>query len=1095
MSPRRAFAAGAVAACALAAAALTHALRPDAGAEVQAARAAEARPAPAPALAPVAPSPERGRPAYAVRFDPEQHGGHRQSWDVAQAPDGLVYVANSDGVLEYDGAAWRLIGVPNYRARAVAVGPDGVVHVGGEGTAGVLAPDSTGQMAYREVAGAAELDGATVWAAVSTERGVLFQSFDRLLAVEGGRVVDVERAPEGRRFHKAFAAGGAAYVRLEGAGLLRYRGRRLALVAGGERLADVPARALLDLDGRPGGALLVVTDDRLFRLDPAAPLPFTPVPTAATAALRRTRAYHGCPVGPPPDAGGALAVTTMGGGVLVLRPDGRVVERLGLAAGLTPDDLVLGCATDGQGGLWLALSEAIARVDAAAPLTVFGADLGLDGAVYGALRAGGRLYAGTARGVYRLRPLTRGTSTEGEPAVFEPVRLAGGDVGQTWSMHDAGDGGLLVAGTAGVGVVTGLSAQTVLPETAFALATLGGADAPVYVGLRAGVAVLRRSDGGWAVAVRADGVDGEVRSALAVEGGAWVAEVGGRLVQIDDQGRTVESFGPSDGVPEGLAAIQRIGRALVLIAADGPYRVKRTARATRFVPMDGLTAVVREVAGDLADGYSIQTDGAGRVWVSGRDRTRALVLRDGAWLDATPPALRRTRGLRGVLAEPGALWVPTTAGLLHLRGDGAGRYAAAVPTRVGSVTTDEGAAPVEDGAAAVPYGSPVRLRFAAAAFNDAGRTLYRTQLVGHDPAPTPWSDETFRDYTNLPPGDYAFRVEARTAQGAAARPATVALRVPAPWYLTTWAALAAALLCGGAVAAVALAASHQQRRRADAQERRAAAEQARADELDRLNAELRHADEVKDLMLANTSHELRTPLTAILGFSEMLAEGDVADPGAVRELARSMLSGGRRLLHTVNDLLDVARLRSGKVELSPVPADAAELARRVAAELRPLAADKGLALAVVPPGLSVPATLDPDAFARVVTNLVSNGIKFTEAGSVTVSVDAGGGDVRLDVTDTGCGMEPEFLPRLFETFEQESTGYGRAAEGSGLGMAITARLVALMGGAIDVASVPGEGTRFRVRVPANARAAVARGDSLPDGPDVVPRHRSAAPAP
>ena len=1064
MSPRRAFAVGAVAACALSAALLTSALRPDAGAEIEAARAAEARPVPAPALGRVTPSDERGRPAHAVRFEPEAHGGHRQSWDVAQAPDGLVYVANSDGVLEHDGAGWRLIPVPGFRARAVAVGPSGVVHVGGEGTAGMLAPGPNGQAEYRELVGEAELEGASVWAAVPYgERGVLFQSFDRVIAVEGGRVVDIERAPEGRRFHKAFAAGGAAYVRLEGSGLLRYQDRRLSPVGGGGELADVPVRALWDLDGRPGGVLLVVTDDELFRLDPSAGGPLIPVPTAATATLRRTRAYHGCPVGPPPDRGGTLAITTTGGGVIVVGPDGRVVERLGLAVGLTPDDLVLGCATDGQGGLWLALSGGVARVDAAAPLTAFDAGLGLDGAVYGALRVGRRAYASTGRGVYRLRP-----STNGEPATFEPVRLAGGDIGQVWAMHNVGDGALLVAGTAGLTEVQGLSARPVLSETAFSLGRLRGeSKAVVYVGLRDGLVVLGRSGDGWTVIARSEGVTGEVRSIHAVEGGAWVVETGGRLLRVDGEGQVVESFSAGDGVPDGLAAVQAIGGALTLIAADGLYRVVRTGRDTRFVPMPGLTAVAREVAGDVADGYVIQTDGAGRVWISGRHRTRAVVLRDGAWADATPPALRRVGGVQGVLAEPGALWTATTSGLLRLAGDGDGRYAALVPARVGAVVSADGPVPIEDRAATVPYGSPVRFRFAAAAFNDADRTLYRTQLVGHDGAPSDWSREAFRDYTNLPPGAYAFRVEAMTAQGARARPATVALTVPAPWHLTPWAVLVGALLCGALVAAVALVASRQQSQRADA-------ERERADELDRLNAELRHADEVKDSMLANTSHELRTPLTAILGFSEMLAEGAARDMGEVQELAQSMLSGGRRLLRTVNDLLDIARLRSGKVDLHPVETDAAEIARGVAAELAPLAASKGLALAVLPPGLSVPATLDPEAFARVLTNLVSNGIKFTSEGGVTVVVDAVGGHVVLNVTDTGCGMDADFLPRLFDTFEQESTGYGRTAEGSGLGMAITARLVEIMGGTIDVASVLGEGTRVRVRIPAHA----GTGDAL-----------------
>ena len=839
-------------------------------------------------------------------------------------------------------------------------------------------------MAYREIP--SRIGDASVWAAVPTERGVLFQTFERLLAVEDGRVVDVGVAPEGRRFHKVFEAGGATYVRLEGTGLLQYRDRQLVRVAGGDRLADTPVRGLLDLDGRPGGALLVVTDDELFRLDPAAVEPLVAVPTAATETLRQTRAYHGCPVGPPDDP--TLAVTTMGSGVLVVSPTGEVIEHLNAEVGLTPDDLVLGCATDVQGGLWLALSAGVVRVDAAAPLTTFDLRLGLDGAVSDAVRYEGSLYAATDRGVYRLRP-----STDGAPARFEPVQLAGGDLGQAWSLL-ATDTGLLVAGTGGLFVVEGRSARAVLSESAFSVSSSTSAgEAVVYAGLRSSLVTLKSVGGRWREVARAQGIDGEVWSVFPVEGGAWVAEADGRLLRIGARGQVVHSYGEADGVPRGLASVQRLDESLAVLTADGPYRVTVEADGVHFTPMHALRAVIEDVVGDLALGYGVWSDEAERVWISGRERTQVMTRGERGWADVTPVAFQRTAGVTGVLAESDVLWVPTTSGLLRLAGDGGGRYAAVVPAQVTAVEADTPVA-IEDHHVSLPYGSPVRFRVAAAAFN--GGTLYRTQLVGHDRASSAWSSETFRDYTNLSPGDYAFRVEGLTAQGTETRPATVAVHVPAPWYLTAWAAVLAALLSGTVVAGVAYGASREQRRRADA-------ERARADELDRLNAELRRADEVKDSMLANTSHELRTPLTAILGFAEVLS--DHGDDEA-REFAGHILSGARRLLHTVNDLLDIARLRSGKVALVPVATDAVAVAQRVAAELMPLAVNKGLALFVVPDGHAVPAVLDPEAFARIVTNLVSNAVKFSDAGAVTIHVDGRGTDVHLAVRDTGRGMEP-----------------------------------------------------------------------------------------
>lgn len=1106
MSRRTALALGAVAAGALAVYALT--APPDAGPGAPAYEGAGPDGAGGGPVAVVGPDPERGAPAFAARFDPADHGGHRQSWAVVQAPTGLVYVANTDGLLEYDGAAWRLVPVPGHLARGLAVGPDGAVYVGGEGTAGVVVADSAGRPAYREVVGPDVLDG-DVWAAAADDSGVVFQTFGRLVRVArvagpsgpGWAVVDVARAPEGRRFHKLFGAGGRVYVRLEGAGLLAYDGGRLRPVPGSGPLADRPARALFDVDGRPGGPLLVVTDDELFRLDPTAAVPFAPVPTAAAAALRATRAYAGCPLGPAEGPGRLFAVTTMGGGVVVVDRAGRVAQRLGAEAGLTADDLVLGCATDAQGGLWLALSEGVVRVDAAAPLSRFGPALGLPGVVYAVARHRGRVYAGTARGAYRLAP-----SADGGPARFEPVVADGLD--QVWALLPTPTG-LLAAATGGVYAVDGLRAERVADRTAFALAA--GPDGAVWAGLRDGLAVLRPSEAGagWGALEPVAGVAGEVRSVVATDdGGAWAAEYGGRLVRVGPGG-SAEAFGAGDGVPDDLAFVLRIGGGTVAAAAGGLYRVADDGRVR---PAADLTRLARGVAGRLADGFGTFEDEAGRVWVNGRDRLGVFARGGGpgpdagAWRDVTPPAVGGLSGVQVVASDGPTVWAGGDGGLARLVADGRGRYGVRVPALVRSVAVDgraAGGGPAGAGPVEAPYGAPVRFGFTAAAYADADGTRFQTRLDGFDPAWSPWSDERVRDYTNLPPGAYTFRVRARTAQGVEAAPAAASLVVPAPWFLTPWFFALAGLAGLAAVAGVARAASARHRRRADAEgaraeaesaraeaeARAATAERARADESDRLNGELRRADRLKDEMLSNASHELRTPLTAVIGFAEILAEYDGADAAEVRELASHALSGGRRLLGTVDDLLDLARLRAGKVELAPSDVDAADVVRCAVGGHRAGAREKGLGVHVVPQGTSLPARLDAEALARVVGVLVDNAVKFTEAGYVAVAVDGDDHDVRVTVRDTGRGIDPAFVPRLFDEFVQESTGHARVAEGSGLGLAITGRLVGLMGGAVRVESAVGAGTTVRVRV---ARWAGPPAD--PPDPPAGPVGDGAAPA-
>ena len=991
----------------------------------------------------------RGRPVYAERFSPEAVGAHRQFWDAVQARNGVVYAANTNGVAEYDGATWRLIQTEADLVRDVLHASNDDVYVGGSRGMGVLRPDSVGAMSYHEIVSSDSLAGDAVWGVFEADGAIVVQTFSRLVRLVGDQPVATVRAPEGVRFHKAFDVDGRLIVRQEGAGLMEYVDGALQAVPGGDRFADVPVRALLDTDGQPGGPLLAVTNDELFRVFGGVA---TPVESAASAVLAQGRAYHGCRLGTGDRS--LFAITTFGQGALVVDAGGRLVQHLGPEAGLTPDDLVLGCTVDAQGGLWLALSDGVARVDAAAPLSVFDSGQGLPGTVYDVRRYGGELYAATELGVFRQVP-----GEAGRPARFAAV-APDQDMVQAWSLMPTPDDGLLIGSTGGVYALSGRGVARVMDGPAYAFER--DADGRVLVGLSDGIAVLS-PDGGWHEAGRLPVADGEIRALMRVGDAVWGIERNGRLLRI--RGDEVEAFGAEAGVPDEVVTLQTIAGAPTLTTVDaGIFEIvpDRLDAGAGIRPLTSLNDFVETVAGGTGatDIYTISEDDRGRVWVSGRERTFALAPDGDAWTDVTPAGLRHVTDLLSVRAERGVTYAGTPLGLYRLVGDGE-RYEIAGQALVRSLSAeDEGL--VFGGAGGepvgVPYGQALRFTFALPAFNDAPGTEYRSELLGFDRRLSDWSGETIRTYTNLPPGSYVLRVQARTAQGALARAATLAVRIAPPWYLSAWAFALYTLGVLSVLFAVAFVASYRERRKT-------LRAQARAAELAELNRQLREADRLKDDMLANTSHELRTPLTAIIGFSELLRDYEGGDAAEVRALAGHMHSGGRRLLRTVNDLLDIAQLRAGKHQLKPQPVDAAAVVRGVAAELQPLAAEKGLVYTVHPAELAAPATLDPDALARILTNLISNAVKFTDDGGVAVLVDAADGWLTVAVQDSGCGIAPEFMPRLFDEYVQESTGHARRAEGSGLGLAITRRVVTLMGGTIEIQSEPGLGTRATVRVP------------------------------
>ncbi len=245
------------------------------------------------------------------------------------------------------------------------------------------------------------------------------------------------------------------------------------------------------------------------------------------------------------------------------------------------------------------------------------------------------------------------------------------------------------------------------------------------------------------------------------------------------------------------------------------------------------------------------------------------------------------------------------------------------------------------------------------------------------------------------------------------------------------------------------------------------AEQAQT-EAEEARAVAEEASRLKSALLANMSHEVRTPLTSVIGFAEVLGEMDLEPPAD--RFTRMIYRGGRRLLDTLNSMLDLSQLEAGAVTMRPKTVAIGPLVRDLVADFELRAQEASVELMVDAPAPSVLATVDVGGLERVVNNLLSNAIKFTgegqaPGGRVAVDLRAAADQLTLVVTDTGVGIEEGFLPDLFEAFKQESTGDGRGFEGSGLGLAITSELVGLMGGAISVESVKGEGTTFTVTLP------------------------------
>jgi anti-anti-sigma factor len=238
-------------------------------------------------------------------------------------------------------------------------------------------------------------------------------------------------------------------------------------------------------------------------------------------------------------------------------------------------------------------------------------------------------------------------------------------------------------------------------------------------------------------------------------------------------------------------------------------------------------------------------------------------------------------------------------------------------------------------------------------------------------------------------------------------------------------------------------------------------------EAERRRAEaLAELDRAKTDFFSNVSHEFRTPLTLIMGpIAELRSVPTLdADPRAREEL-EVIERNALRLGKLVNTLLDFSRLQAGRIDARFEPVDLAEVTVELASVFRSAVERAGLTFTVDCPPLGRPVHVDRDMWEKVVLNLLSNALKFTFTGGITVRLRAGDDGAQLSVSDTGTGVPPDELPRLFERFHRVADARGRSGEGSGIGLAMVRELVSLHGGAIEADSTPDVGTTFRITLP------------------------------
>ncbi len=998
----------------------------------------------------------------------------------AQDKRGLIWVGTERGLFRFDGSQFRRYGeedgLPHELVMGLGMGPDGTLWVSTYG--GLVFKRS----ARFEKPGGAQLSGPLTAQAVAFREGKAYFATHSGVAHgdwppgKDGLRVKLLPAPseKGSKIAKALAVGPNGEVWWAcGLGLCRFAGQDLERFGVAEGVpADDYYSLLFDREGRLWARsrdyLLGRTGGGRFEKQESRSLGPTMAGYAQISA----------------DSDGRLLVGSMKG--LAIRDKGGW-SLLNANNGL-PVSGVAGAWADREGALWIALSGAgLVRLPGYSEWTSFSQPDGLTGDVVSGLAqsADGRIWVATSAGL-------SAASQIGREWKWRTIRVPGMDV--VYNLSQAWDGSLLVTGNSpvvmrlnpstgqwtGYGRVVGMAYSALLDRKG-----------RVWVSTDRG---LFRSDGKSLTLDRLDGsiprnekktprVVKFIGAALGNgEDELWISTYSGLLHYLDGRWRWLTDtdglrsrvLNPPSVDPQGRVWVghRDVGGASLVEFKGGGYTIRT---------VDGA----KGLGGELM--YTFHFPRNGGTWALTSNGVQ--VLKDGHWI-----RLDRSDGLlwdecsQGAFlsAWDGSYWIGTSRGVSRFAPRAELRAMTPPMAQITEARWGGTLVEPERGTKLKVDGRTVQLRFAAFGFRHAASNRFRYRVDGRD-----WVETAERSLNleQLAAGPHSVEVKAGNLESGWNETAEVVeFDVAARWHEMWWVRL---LISVASLAMVMVVWRLRNRRLESARKALERAVEVRTEQLklEKRKVEEQHtqigqllekaleASRLKSEFLANMSHEIRTPMNAILGLMSLTLDSDLD------EKQREQLDGARSaavsLLGVLTDILDLSKIEAGRFEISPAPFDLHALLSSVHTLFTHQAEAKGLDMEVQI-GIDVPAWVegDKDRLRQVLVNLMSNAVKFTDKGKVTLQAHAGpvrGGqqEISLVVEDTGIGIAEQHREMVFEGFRQADGSITRRFGGTGLGLAITKKILHAMGGRIEMESELGRGTRFTVvlRMPVAAKAA------------------------
>jgi len=1017
---------------------------------------------------------------YLKNYSYEEYDHTPQNWGIVQAPNGIIYVANQGGVLEFDGVSWRIIGIPEYApVRSIAIDETGTVYIGGTNKIGYLAPDGNGTLQYQSLVDRLENNEKNfshVWSTHATKDGVYFRTLKFLFHWDTKKI---KKWSTPHYFWSSFICNGDLFVHEKNRGLLKMVDGSLQLLPGTEPFAGDRIYLLAPYHKDNARELIMGIRSKGFYLyDGKAVKPF---PTKVDDYLRENKLSHGIRI-----SSSDFALATINGGLVIMDSNGGLKDIFDKSSGLQ-DNTIYHIFEDTQGNLWLCLENGISKIEYASSISIYDERSNLKGIPLSVVKQQGDLYVGTTNGLFQLESSSKFRRI---PAVSSPC----------WSLYSTADS-LLAATTEGVFQVAKNFKKKVIGTPSYILFPSPHHPGLTWCGTSEGLAVLSSKDGNWKGEGRLSTINQEVRSiAENKSGNLWLGTVSGGVFNVDFPGDIREPlithYYTTHGLPEGEINVAMAAGHIVFATTKGLFRFDE--KTGNFIP--DLT-----LGDEFADGsrqvFRVAEDKKKHIWFHSASRNYQAIPQSGGYFKIDDQPFRRiptSAQVNSIYPDPDGkiIWFTSHKGLIRYDTTVKKNYRQTFHTLIrrvlinekqknekqilgGCVSKSKSGKAGKDIFPVIEYRERnLHFEFAAPFFEAETETKYQYLLDGYDSDWSVWSKYPRKNYTNLDPGLYSFRVRARNIYNHLGEEDVFKFKILPPWYMTWWAYL---LYLGFFLLLMFLVVKWRSHKLARDKKKLEHTIKERTQEIQEKNKQLKdqseklqEMDKVKSRFFANISHEFRTPLTLIMSPAEQM-QSEVKNKHH-KEKLKTMLRGSQRLLTLINQLLDLARIDSGKLKLQVTDQNIVSFLKGILASFYILTQQNQLALEFQSEEEEIPLYFDPPKMEEVIHNLLINAVKFTPPdGKITVSVFRDQQEstaegvklkryVKISVRDTGIGISQEQITHIFDRFFQAENLKVKSHKGTGIGLALAKEIIQLHHGTIDAHSQEGEGTEFVIRL-------------------------------